>query len=101
MASVKDYFRRIRGLRQAFRHVFLHNGQPTNDAHIVLAELRKFCYGTRPTIKMDKDGRVDPYASIAAAARQEVYQRIVMMLNLNDRDIVMMEKQAQQGEADA
>ena len=101
VAALKDYIRRIRGMRESFRRCFLGpNGLPTNDGHVVLAELRRFCYGAKPTILRGTDGKVDPYASIAAAGRQEVYQRIVLMLNINDRDIVMMERQAQQGDAD-
>lgn len=101
MASIRDYIRRVRGLRVAFRRTFNGpDGRPHADAQIVLAELRRFCYGDKPTIRTSKDGCVDPYASIVCAARQEVFMRIVKLINLNDRDLALMEKAAQQENAD-
>lgn len=94
--TVRAYVRRIWGLRGAFRRVFLGlDGKPTADGEVVLAELRRFCYGGKPTIKAGPNG-VDPYASIAAAARQEVFMRITSMLLLDDRDIARMEELAQE-----
>lgn len=86
--SARDYIARLWGLRTAFRRTFNGpNGRPHADGRLVLEELRRFCYGSRPTIKRGPDGVVDPYASVAAAARQEVYMRIVSYLNLDDRDL--------------
>ena len=62
-------------------------------AEVVLLELRRFCYGNKPTIKT-ANGKVDPLASVAAAARQEVYFRIMKMINLNDADIAQLERTA-------
>lgn len=93
--GVKAYISRMRDLRGAFRRVFLGaDGKPTNDGDIVLAELRRFCYGMKPTLKSSLAGVIDPYASVAAAARQEVFFRITAMLNLDDRDIARMEELA-------
>jgi hypothetical protein len=92
--NVKEYVRRLYGLRGAFRRTFLTEaGTPHPDAAMVLGELRRFCHGGRPTIR--GTDRLDPYASIAAAARQEVYFRIVGMLNLDDTDLALMERRAQ------
>ena len=94
--NIREHIRRIRFLRQAFRHTFLGaDGKPRNDdAVMVLAEIKRFCYGARPTLKTG-EGRIDPYASVACAARQEVWFRIQGMLNLDDSDLALMEKQAE------
>ena len=98
--TLKKKISRIRDLRGAFRRTF--NGpdeRPDADGIAVLSELRKFCYGNKPTLKTGSDGHIDPYASIAAAARQEVYQRIIAMLNIDDEDLARMERVVYQEEA--
>lgn len=78
--------------RRAFRGCFLGpEGKPTANGHAALRELRRFCYGDRPTLKQSMNG-LDPYASIAAAARQEVYMRVMGFLNLDDSDLNLMAK---------
>lgn len=96
--SARDYIARLWNLRGAFRRTFLDaTGKPHADAGVVLAELRRFCYGNRPTIKQGPHG-LDPYASIAAAARQEVYLRLTSYLNLDDSALQLMEKNMEQYE---
>lgn len=99
--SARDYIERLWSVRGAFRGCFLGpNGKPTENGRMALAELRRFCYGDRPTIKQGPQG-LDPYASIAAAARQEVYMRVMGMLNLDDTDLATMAKNMNlMGEAD-
>ena len=88
--SARDQIAMLWNRRGAFRRVFLQaNGKPNADQRLVLDELRHFCYGNRPTIKAGPQG-LDPYASIAAAARQEVYMRVASMLNLDDSDLEQM-----------
>ena len=90
--SARDYIARLWTLRGAFRRVFLQaNGKPNADQRIVLDELRRFCYGAKPTLKQGPNG-LDIHASIAAAARQEVYMRIAEYLNLDDTDLETMTK---------
>lgn len=97
--SLREHIARLWNLRTAFRGTFLDPaGNPHPNGAAVLGELRRFCYGAKPTIKLGLDGKVDPYASIAAAARQEVYQRVLAMLNLDDTDIRDMERRAHQQE---
>lgn len=97
--SARDYIARIWNLRGAFRRTFLkEDGKPHDDARMVLQELRRFCYGAKPTIKAGPQG-LDPYASVAAAARQEVYFRITSMLNLDDTDLQLMEKNMEKADA--
>lgn len=93
--GLRDYIRHLYRLRGAFRGTFLNDkGKPHPDAEVVLCELRRFCYGAKPTIKTVSRGTIDPYASIAAAARQEVYFRVLSMIRLDDADIAMMERSA-------
>lgn len=97
--QIKNQVAKTRALRGAFKHCFNGpDGAPHADGLIVLTELRRFCYGDKPTIKMSPDGRIDPYASISAAARQEVYQRIMALLNIGDQDLARMEQIAYQEE---
>ncbi len=98
--GVLDYVRRMRAMRQAFRQCFLGaDGKPTPQGELVLAELRRFCHGNRPTLKSGING-IDPYASVAAAARQEVFFRITAMLELNDSDINRMQELAARQQGD-
>ena len=90
--SAREYLERLWWTRGAFRGCFLApDGKPTENGRMALSELRRFCYGAKATIKQGPHG-LDPYASIAAAARQEVYMRIMDMLNLDDRDLQQMSK---------
>lgn len=92
--SVRAYIAHLWNLRGAFRRTFLGaDSKPTPDGAVVLAELRRFCYGAKPTLKAGANG-IDAYASIAAAARQEVWFRITSMLNLDDSDIAALERRA-------
>jgi hypothetical protein len=97
--GIKDQIariRRMRDLRGAYRRLFLDGaGKPTADARTVLAELKYFCHGNRPTLKSNMSG-IDVHASIAAAARQEVFFRIAKALNLDDGDLDRMERLAYQ-----
>jgi hypothetical protein len=96
--SVQDYIRKITRQRDAFRACFLGgDGKPTEDGGRALSELRRFCYGAKPTLKSGPQG-IDPLASIAAAARQEVYFRIMSLLDLNDSDLSRLYELDQQGE---
>lgn len=96
--SVRDYIRRITAQRDAFRACFLSgDGKPTDDGARVLLELRRFCYGAKPTIKTGPQG-IDPLASVAAAARQEVYFRVMELLKLDDSDLARIYQLEEQGE---
>lgn len=95
---IRYYVRRLYTLRGCFRRCFLGpDGKPTNDGAEALAELRRFCHGARPALKTGMRG-IDPYATVAAAARQEVYFRVMDMLNIDDSDLVAMTRRAAQEE---
>jgi hypothetical protein len=59
-----------------------------------LADLSRFCYADRSTIKVSPvSQRVDPMAMAVAEGRREVWLRIVEMLKLDDRDLQALLKQ--------
>jgi hypothetical protein len=96
---MREQIARLWNLRGAFRRVFHGpDGKLSDDGVVVISELRRFCYGAKPTIKLGLNGQVDPYASIAAAARQEVYQRVLQILESSDEDIARMQRIANQAE---
>ena len=67
-------------------------GNLTQAGAEVLGFLRGFCFGEAPTIAYGKDGRVDPYASMQAAGRQEVWHQIAYHLKLDPADLAQVEK---------
>jgi len=89
MQFIEKLLRRRSHYRAAFE---------TRSGRVVLADLQAFCYGNKPTIRYSQSGQVDSHASIAAAARQEVYMRIINHLHLDDADLLKMKQQ--QGESD-
>lgn len=100
MATARQFFEKLRGNRDVFRRLFLGpDGNLTNDAVLFFREMRRFCYGNKPTIK-GKD-KVDPFASVAAAARQEVFFRMLDTIHLSEGQINLMERLAhERGNAD-
>lgn len=81
---------RILRRRSHYRAVF----RPGRSADIVLADLQRFCFGNAPTVKIGGNGQVDPLASIAAAARQEVWLRIINHLHLDDAALLKLKEEA-------
>lgn len=82
---------RILRRRSHYRTVF-KPGSASTEA--VLADLQRFCFGNAPTIKYSQQGAVDPLASVAAAARQEVWLRIINHLNLDDSQLLKLKEEA-------
>ena len=90
--SARDLIERLMYRRLAFRGCFLGpDGKPTVNGRRALQELRRFCYGDKPVLKMGQSG-IDSHATCAAAGRQEVYMRVMGFLNLDDSDINLMAK---------
>ena len=87
------WWRRARELRAAFRLTFSGDDGPTLQQKTVLAFLRDLCDADTTTVRYDKDGKVDPYASAIAQGRQEVWQRISFYLHLDDAELVEIDRQ--------
>ena len=70
----------------AVRRLFLRDGVLTNDARIFLFLMKRACHATRGTrlVGMDDTGKIDPIATVAAAARRELFDEFVQLLNLDD-----------------
>lgn len=74
----------------AVRRLFLRDGVLTNDARTFLFLMKRACHATRGTrlVVLDNDGRIDPIATSAAAARRELYDEFIQLLNLDDYTVV-------------
>lgn len=74
--------------RDAYRRVLLDDrGDLTPDSQILMADLKRFCCAAKPTIRLDKDGKVDPYAMAVAEGRREVWNRINSYLFIDEKVI--------------
>lgn len=60
----------------------------------VLADLKRFCrYGKAPMV-LGLDRHVDVYATGMEAGRQEVFQRIIGHLHIDDADLLRLKEEA-------
>ena len=75
--------RRIASRRRAYRAVLLaQDGQPTMDAAVLLADLKRFCHAQTSTFVPG-----DPHASAFREGRREVWLRIAAHLNMSEADV--------------
>lgn len=85
--------RRDRALNLAFRRLLLDDyGKPTIDAATVLAHLRSFCGADTSTLRYDRNGAIDPLATAAAVGRQEVWLQVYFYLNVDDNELVEIDR---------
>lgn len=49
--------------------------------------LKHFCHMDRAVYKLKPDGSIDPYATHIAAGRQEVYQELMRLLALDEKQL--------------
>ncbi len=84
-AVIEKIFRR----KLAYRRTFMDpEGRLTAEAEIILNDLRKFARAGRAPIQVSPVTRtVDPVSSALIAGRQEVYQRIVQYLFVNEKQV--------------
>lgn len=81
---------RILKRRYSYRATF---NTPAGKA--VLADLQRFCFGNAPTVRANPvTGVIDPNASLVAAARQEVWMRIINHLHLDDAALLQLREDA-------
>ena len=81
---------RILKRRSYYRAVFAHPS-----ATHVLADLKRFCRGmSTPAQYSPQSGSIDPVATGIAIGRQEVWQRIVTHLHIQDADLVNLKEEA-------
>lgn len=61
------------------------DGKLSREARLVAAYLKRFCKARGPGVAYSPTtGQVDPVATVAMAARREVYDALVTLLNLDD-----------------
>lgn len=77
--AIRLYARKQLALRQMLLN---GRGELTANAKVIVADLRKFCHADgRPMLKYNPaTGMLDDKATIAAAARREVFDRLERML---------------------
>ncbi len=57
-------------------------------AETVMRDLARYCYATKPTLKVSPiTGQTDPLAMAFAEGRRDVFNRITALSNLTDNDI--------------
>lgn len=79
----------------AARQLFLGpDGKLTANARLLLTYFRAYCHAHRSSqlIAVDATGAVDAVATTARAARREVYDRFVNLLNLDDYEVVNLQE---------
>jgi hypothetical protein len=61
----------------------------------VLADLRRFCrYGESPLVVSTARQQADPIATAVQIGRQEVFQRIVAHLHIDDAQLLKLKEEA-------
>lgn len=85
---------RILRRRSHYRAVF----RPGASTDVVLADLKRFCFGNKPTVIHGANGAIDSHASIAAAARQEVWLRIINHLHIDDAQLLKLKEESDHDE---
>lgn len=78
--------RQLFAKRTAYQRVFAgDDGALHGDARVVLADLKRFCYADRSTMKISPaTGASDPIAMAFAEGRREVFLRISQFINIDD-----------------
>ena len=85
-----EFFRKLITKRDAYRRVF---DPESRDAAQVLADLRRFCNADRPVTRLvPTSGAVDSNATLVAAGRLEVWQRIEKFRTINDADLAKIQE---------
>lgn len=84
--------RRDRDLRLAFQRTFRANANVKEFSAPVLAFLKSFCHATQSVILEAKDGSIDPFAITRAAGRQEVWHEIRRYLELDENDLLELDR---------
>ncbi|MBA1364051.1 Bbp19 family protein [Burkholderia gladioli] len=81
--------KRLRSRALAYQRIFNgDDGKPNKDAEIVLADLKRFCYVDRPTVKISPTTQtMDPLATALAEGRREVALRVLGFLHLDEATI--------------
>lgn len=91
MLNPLAHVQRILKRRSHYRAIF--NGNPSAEA--VLADLKRFCrWGESPLVVSPAHQQVDPVATGVQIGRQEVLQRILTHLHIDDAHLINLKEEA-------
>jgi hypothetical protein len=95
---MKDLLAKLRRRRYAYRRLFLGEDGLNADGQRVLADLAKFCRANSSTAVVSPISRsVDPIATAMAEGRREVWLRIMAHLYLEDRVVINLNEEENNG----
>jgi len=86
-----DQFARLIFKSRAYKRLFNLESQ---DAQVVLNDLRKFCGADQPSIRVGNNGVIDPYATAVAEGRREVWLRIQAQLQISESNLAKLKEQS-------
>jgi hypothetical protein len=77
----------------AYKRIFSTEGKLTDDALLVLQDLMRFCHVNSPSVMVKPNGDgVDPFATMVAEGKREVWNRIAYNLSLDFQAIQELRK---------
>jgi len=87
-----DWLFRMRVKSRAYKACFFdEGGELTDSGRLVLADLAKFCRAHKSSVHISPISRsVDPYATVHAEGRREVYLQILTLLRVSEEQIFEM-----------
>jgi len=74
--------------RSHYRAIF-----QTPSGHAVLADLKRFCHWGKVPMVLGADRHTDIYATGVEAGRQEVFQRIVGHVHIDDAQLLKLKEE--------
>jgi hypothetical protein len=93
VGNLADWIHRKRRVRNAFRQCFLDaNGKLSPAGTIVIAELSRRARVTSTIVVRDGTGAIDTHASFLAEGRRELFNTVVLFLNIDDSDLYRAEQ---------
>lgn len=92
MPSSTDQRARLSALSEAYRATFLHTQSPQllEPARAVLEDLRRVGHVDRQTVRLDREGRVDPLAMAFNEGKRFMFLRIQQCLALDPAKLARM-----------
>jgi hypothetical protein len=85
----RAFYERVIKRRSHYRQCF-----SGTSGEVVLADLKRFCNGASSPLKVSKDGHTDEMATAVAIGRQEVFNRILHHIHLDDAQLINLKEQS-------
>lgn len=95
MSAFVRWLRLREGFTAAFKRDFwkTEDGRLTEQAEVVLNDLKKFCGADQSSLVVAKDGHIDTHATCYAEGKRAVLLRIQAYLNLTDEQLMKLRKE--------